>query len=212
MTDLDPTAAAADAVMTLIYYEMIINTRTNIDRITRLTGITRGELESARLRLAKVSYQPIDVHAAEYEPTAAVRSSSGSPATTRQTAPRPSGMKQAIRERKKRPSESGGFELYCNGHAGHEAHWAPAEDFLPRADRPHLRHVYCDVGRKSYLQARRVTAKVLDQLSSAGFQLKLDPESNLVGIACKECGRPFSAGDHIEGAAVMRHVDCETSG
>lgn len=209
MTDLDPAAAAADAIMTLIYYEVIVNTRPSIDRITRLTGITRADLEAARLRLGKVSYKPINVHHPDYIPT--VRRPSSKPAESRQTKPRPPGMKPPPRQRDWRDTGDG-IELWCTGHTSHPAHWAREEDFIPRADRPHLRHTYCDEGRKSYQRSKRVSTRALEEISSAGFTLTLDADSNLVGVACKECGLPFTAGDHVEGAAVMRHIECGVSG
>lgn len=207
MTELDPTAAAADAIMTLIYHEVIVNNRSTLDQITRLTGITRGDLEGSRMRLARGSYQPINVHRSEYQNTE--RGPSSNPNASRKTAPRPPGMGTAYKERKKRTSIDGATELWCNGHDGHTAHWSPEEHFLPRADRPHLRHSFCDEGRKTYQRSRRVTVKTLDEISSAGFALRLDEDSNLVGIVCKECGHPFAPGDDVEGDAVMRHVLCE---
>lgn len=203
---MTPSETASDAVMSLIYHGIIRNNRETLAKIEKLTGIGRADLEASKRRLAKTVYRPIDVHQAERSGGLPPQPRRVTP--SRETAPRPAGMRKGPVERDRRQNAQGGTELFCSGHDGHAAHWAPEEEFLPRADRPHLRHVYCDEGRKSYLRARRVTTKVLDELSSAGFGLTLDEDSNLLGIVCKECGQPFAAGDDIEGDAVMRHALC----
>lgn len=211
MTDID---LASDVVVALLYHGVIKNNRETTGLITKLTGLTYEDMNEAKKRMAKRVYRPFDVHAT-HQPRQGVlgerRPGGGSgppPPANRETVARPPGMRAPIRERKTRVTTLGVPELWCTGHDGHPAHWAPEEDFMRRADRPHLRHTHCDEGRRSYQRSRRVSLRALDELHSVGVALHLDDDSNLVGIVCKACGQPFQPGDDIEGDAVMRHTLC----
>ena len=198
-----PEDLAADAIVTLMYHGVIQNNRSTIDRIKQLIGMTQPDLAAARNRLIKRSYKPFDIHKHNIQ--------TAEPDTPQRQRPaeRPAGMRPAAKTRQERVNEeTGTAELWCTGHDGHQAHWAPEDEFMRRADRPHLRHTHCDDGRRSYQRARRVSLRALDDISAAGLALNLDEDSNLVGLVCKYCGQPFRPGDDIEGEAALRHSTC----
>lgn len=211
-----PAQLAADVVITLLYHGVIANTRAALDKIGRLTGLTDQDLASARDRRSRVSYQPFTVHTPcdtgpkddpAPTPPPATRPGPGRRAPTRETSPRPAGARPPTRTRATREVD-GVRELWCTGHDGHAAHWAPEHDFAVRADRPHLRYTYCDDGRRSYTRARLVTVKVKEELGRIGIRLVVEPGSTLVGILCAGCEKPIAEHDQVEGGATVYHIAC----
>lgn len=86
--------------------------------------------------------------------------------------------------------------------------WHPEGCFIRKDRNANKRSTYCDDCRKRYQRERRVSTKALDALAQAGVRLVLDGDSNVVGIACKECGEAFVAGDTVLGEATLFHERC----
>ena len=149
-----------------------------------------------------------DLFAAAPAPAPAPKPGPGRRAPTRETSPRPADARPATRNRAERTVD-GVRELWCTGHEGHPAHWAPEHDFAVRADRPHLRYTYCDDGRRAYNRARLVTVKVRDDLGRIGIRLVVEPGSTLVGVLCAGCGQPIVEHDVVEGDSTVYHSTCK---
>lgn len=221
---ISPGHLAADVVFQLLHTGVIANNRDNLLTIARQTGITHGDIHKARNRAANRGYGAFNIHQLSIEqppattPPADERQAASEPPAgqarpARAKAPktveeRPSGMRGKTSFRKERFTPAGVRELFCTGAEAHPAHWAPEDQFMRRADRPHLRHTHCDDGRKAYQKAHRVTLAVREELAAAGIKLRIDPGSNLIGVVCNDCHQPFVEGDHIKGEALLSHRTC----
>lgn len=206
---------ASDVLATLLHHQLIGPREAS--RAMPHVGVTKLQVQAAIARRRHAGWADLQL---EQNPTTAAAPTPAAPARpdpqprTRRTEPadRPAGRAPTNR-RPTRSNPNGTTDLWCTGgdHPDDEAHWAPEHQFLIRADRPHLRVSKCDRHRLSYLKARRVTIAARQALGEAGLRIRLDDDSNLVGLECKDCGQPFIAGDRIEGDAVLRHETCPTA-
>jgi hypothetical protein len=88
------------------------------------------------------------------------------------------------------------------------AEWKPTTDFRERADRPGLFTARCRKCLSGYVRAKYVSAKVEESLGKVNLRFVLDEESNLVGLACVDCGRPFTGDDEVVGESFFTHREC----
>lgn len=201
---------AANLVIALINHKALTNNPETLKRIEQAIGVTKSDLLQAIARGTESRYQ---ITLPQPAPQPAARPA---PQRRRQlvAAPPPIGKRAPTRQREHR-TINGVDHLYCSGYKDsrtgqvHEPHWAPIDEFLVRADRPHLRVATCHAARKLYQRSQRVSVKALAELATIGLVVELDGQSNLIGVICKACGEPFRAGQTIEGEAAMRHTHCE---
>lgn len=101
--------------------------------------------------------------------------------------------------------ENADGHLYCKGCD----EWLPPEQFTPRADRPGTRKAKCRACMSAYQAARYLTVKKIDALNQARVRFMVDEDSELIGMACADCGHPIVANDlvHVDGGP--RHEVCE---
>ena len=202
----------ADVIATLAFHEVL--TGSSLQKAMGLTGIDKDQLQQAvnRRRGAqwaalKLTDSPTAKPYSAPSPTGQRRS-----AGSRTTAPTPTRKRPPTNQRRQQQGPTG-LELWCSGSEEEpEGHFAPEDHFLVRSDRPHLRVSKCDEHRHAYQAARVVKVAAREAIGEIGIQIRLDPESNLIGLACKECGQPLKAGETIEGDAQVRHELCPTGG
>jgi hypothetical protein len=201
--------ATADTVAYLEWVGFIRLTPEIRDTLCDAFGVVDDDLQSAQKRVADFDawFEAID----EGDPVEKVIRRPPAVARRRKWAveDRPENMKHASRKRPTREID-GVTHLYCSGDGVDldSAHWAPETWFIPKADHPHRRVAWCDDHRLAYQRARRLNKKALAEIEAVGLQLRLDADSHLIGVACRACGEPFSAGDDVDGRTTLRHITC----
>lgn len=123
--------------------------------------------------------------------------------------PEPTGQRRIppTQQRRERRELDGVDHLLCAGCD----RWIPEGEFLERSDRPGVRVSRCCDCRRRYQRARRVSTKVLDDMAQVGVAIRVDDESNLVGLACAGCGRPLKPGDELRVHGTPLHSTCEVA-
>lgn len=198
----------ADVLATLAFHELLQGP--TLRRALDLCGLTQDQLKTAIARRRGAGWDRLQL---TDEPT---RSHAEAPDETRRrstgqrtTTPKTDYKRDPVHKRRQRPAPDGnGSELWCTGSDDDDGHFAHETEFLVRSDRPHLRVSKCNTHRLAYLRARRVTIAARDAIGEAGLKLRLDDDSNLIGIECKTCGQAFVPGDEIHGVATLEHAAC----
>lgn len=231
--------SAVDLFAWLLSKRYVLNTGFIINDVLATIGATRAELDAAVARLdvgvglkmpvftqhfshgiempstPRTHLHPVPDLEGETLPEhrAAIPDAPTVPAEQAEPAPdkpKPKGKQKPSRVRPTGVGPLGESTMQCTGPCGE---WLPLDSFTPRSDRPGLFAARCKECRRRYMAARHVKTATLDALGALGVKFQLDAESNIVGLACTNCGEPFRPGDNIHGTVNdLAHDECPDKG
>lgn len=239
-TTLTPTreATAIDLLAWLLAKRYLLNTGFVVNDVLATIGATRDDLDDALFRLEQgrglrmpvfeqrlahginLPSHPFLRSVPDVEtraPSGGVDAIPDAPTPTPEpTAAPPAPPKPPKRKQKPsrvRPTGIGPLgetTLLCTGPCGA---WLPTDSFTPRSDRPGIFTARCKECRRLYMSSRHVKVATLEALDALGVKFHLDDGSNIVGLACANCGEPFKPGDDIHGTVNdLAHDVCPSGG
>lgn len=173
------------------------------EEATRAVGLQTSEVTEAMRR--RLPYDPprrisVPAHPQPSPVLPAPRLASSPAPVPPRPAPSPPARRTPGRKRRTLPDG----RLWC---AGCEQFLDP-EQFALRTDRPGRRKSRCRPCCSADQARRYLSVRKIEALDAARIQFVVDEDSELVGMACADCGRSIVADDLVRVEGRPRHSTC----